>query len=171
MQPLFRFIFTKGWIKLVVGEQSYIVFPFSPTSRATFSELWEALHAWVQSSVGHSMDKCQLPQDPELLDTQSEHCKNRTALKPSIQVIFILRTSFYQQGKSRVLPLGMSLECLTGYTAQCHKLGAHLPLFPSSVFSWCNYTFVWLQSIIYHKITGGPKQLECRSWKCIDHLL
>lgn len=126
----------------------------SPTNGATFPELCEALNAWVWSPVGYSVDKCQLLQDADLLDTRSEHPKNRAALKPSIQVIFILGRSFYQQGKSRVLPCGVcGMTDITQLSATNWE--ANCLFFASSVSSWCNYTFVWLQSI-YHEIIGGP---------------
>lgn len=105
MRQLFRCIWTKGWIKLVVGKQSHIVFPSVPSNGATFSGLWEALKAWVWCSLGQSVDKCQLSQDPDLLDTWSEQYEKRAALNV-IQRIFILGRFFHQYGKSRSLIWG-----------------------------------------------------------------
>lgn len=159
MQPLFRFILTKGWIELV-GKQPRIVFPLS------HNIFW----ASVENPAWQSVGKCQLPQDPDSLDTLSEHYPNRAAIKPLIQLIFIYEGLFTNKASPKVCPRGR-VECLTDYSAQHHKLWGCFPPFPSSVFSWCNYTFAWLQSVTYHEILGWPQQLECRSWKHTDHLL
>lgn len=173
MQQLFRCIWTKGWIKLVVGKQSHIVFPSVPSNGATFSGLWEALKAWVWSSLGQSVDKCQLSQDPDLLDTWSEQYEKRAALNV-IQRIFILGRFFHQYGKSRSLIWGMCETSDTLLSPVPHTGRPSTFFFPSSVSSWCNDTFVWLQSVIYHKMTVpgvGAEQLKCRSWGCTNHFL
>ena len=54
----------------------------------------------------------------------------------------------------------MCLECLTDYTVQHHKTGPRWPLFPSSVFGWCNYTFIWSQSAVYLEVMGVPRNLN-----------